>query len=453
MANIYETNPSQRTANQKNPTGSAIGKYYTRIRLGEYKRPNPFREMEVSDRLIVYLPLPDQLVDNTTVKYSETNLEAVGDFINNPIESGPTLLFRRAGAAIESGASGLGGSATTAMTGSSTAGDFMQKQISSIMPAEKINSAIQQEMGMAPNPNPSVMFQGPSLRSFVFSWSFYPKSAQESQDISNLILKLKARALPTFNKGTNTTVLNYPYMCQLNFFPWDAGGTGAFHWSPKSIIKIKKCFMDSVSVKYNPFGTPAFFEGTNLPISYQLTISFKEIEYMTGRDWDPAYAREANTIYGEFNAGTALLGIASTIVGNGATAAAGAVKEIGDFINIGVSAFTGVGEVPLTQEQQARVTSNNEAITKLRPNESVGFFNSETGIYVEFSPSTETPGGYVVKQYNRPDVERNPDGTVRIISLNGLGSTSYRTDAREAIEQATESGLLTTNSIKIESGQ
>ena len=213
--------------------------------------------------------------------------------------------------------------------------------------------------------------------------------------------------------------------------------------------------MDSVSVKYNPFGTPAFFEGTNLPISYQLTISFKEIEYMTGRDWDEDYAAQAENLYGEFNTAKLLAGTAATIAVNGAVAVAGAVAEIGEAIALGVRAATAATNAPTTQEQQARQTSNSEAITKLKPNESVGFFNPDTKVYVEFSPSTENPGGYVVKQYNAPTVVTKPDGTVEKIILGNLGTTSYRTDARDAIRQANEAGILA-NSIKynrIESGQ
>ena len=173
MANIYENDPTAASPKATNPTGSAIGKYYTRLRIGKYERPHPFSPSEIKEGLLtVFLPLPDQLSDSTTVKYTETPLESVGDFINNPGEMIPTLAFRKIGAAIEAGASGLGGAATAATTGSSAAGDFMQKQLSSIIPAEKINSAIQQDMGMAPNPNPSVMFQGPTLRTFAFSWSF-----------------------------------------------------------------------------------------------------------------------------------------------------------------------------------------------------------------------------------------------------------------------------------------
>ena len=50
--------------------------------------------------------------------------------------------------------------------------------------------------------------------------------------------------------------------------------------------------MSGVNVNYNAFGTPGFFEGTQLPISYQLTISFKEIEYLLSDDWDLSAAAE-----------------------------------------------------------------------------------------------------------------------------------------------------------------
>lgn len=449
MANIFETNPNDQSA------GSYIGKYYTRLRIGPYKRPHPFKESSFESNLIVYLPLPDQLQDTTTVKYTSTDLETVGDLMDAANEAAPTLLLRKAGTAINAGVSGLAGSLTTAATQSSSAGDFMQKQLGSIFSAEKINSAIQQSMGMAPNPNPSVSFQGPSLRTFTFNWSFYPKNAKESQDISDLINKLKSRALPTFNAGDNITVLNYPYMCKLNFFPWDDSKNSNLQnpsgWTKNSIIKIKKCFMDSVNVKYNPFGTPAFFEGTNLPISYQLTISFKEIEYMTGKDWDSSesFLDEANKAYGEYNAATFLLkGVGAIGVTAIAATLGGATKELFDLATMGYKSFTGLADVPLTQEQEARKVAGSEAITKLKPNETAGFYNPETNVYVEFAPSTETPGGYVVRQYNAPTVVKKPDGTIEITTLGNVGATSFRTDAKDAIEQANQANILA-NSIRI----
>ena len=43
--------------------------------------------------------------------------------------------------------------------------------------------------------------------------------------------------------------------------------------------------MSSVSFNYAPSNIPAFFEGTSQPVSIELSIDFKEIEYMLSNDW------------------------------------------------------------------------------------------------------------------------------------------------------------------------
>lgn len=430
MASTYETEPAS------NPTGSALGKYYTRLRIGKYERPDPFKTSKWEGNLYVYLPLPDQLQDTTTVKYSETNLEAIGDLINQPSEMPTTLLFRQAGALANKLITETGGAVGTAVGRSSKVGDFVESQLGNIFPADKINSALQQTVGMTPNPNPSVMFQGPSLRTFSFSWSFYPKNAKESQDIDNMIKKLKARALPTFNSGTNITVLNYPYMCQLNFFPWDErGDSDNYGWSDRSIIRIKKCFMDSVNVKYNPFGTPAFFEGTNLPISYQLSISFKEIEYMTGKDWDEKYAEQAANLYNSFG------------IKNVLTTAMGAVQAItplplqlaGAVASYGIQALS--DDAPPSQEAQQRITAGSESIAKTPEGSRVGFYKPDANSITTFE---RTAGGkYTVRTYNNVQVVTNDNGTKTYRYLpDSPGTIQYFDNERAAIDAANQNEIL-----------
>jgi hypothetical protein len=145
---------------------------------------------------------------------------------------------------------------------------------------------VQQLTGLAPNPNPSVAFQGPILRDFSYTWAFYPKSRDESEKIQGLIKVLKRSALPRHSAVNSASILDYPDMVQINFYPWDTGGDPKnWGWTDKSIIRYKKCFMQSVNVNYHPFGTPAFFEGTNLPVTYRVTIAFRETEYMLSEDW------------------------------------------------------------------------------------------------------------------------------------------------------------------------
>lgn len=283
-------------------------KYYTQLSLSRYQRDDAFKLTSNEPNLVVQLPLPTELRDDTTVGYSPVNLETVGDIINkagNP-EAGADVfrqqaaraaVLRNAGNILQAGIGGMSGGfkgivgdSTFSRMTSALGGAFFGT-VQSLLPPEQVSSAIQQSTGIAPNPNPSVAFQGPVLRDFTMTWAFYPKKLDESRTIDDLIRKLKARALPTWNSSAGTAVLNYPSICQINFFPWDSGSSDTKNgWTDRSIIQIKKCFMSGVNVNYNAFGTPSFFEGNNYPTTIQLTISFKEIEYLTAEDWESEYA-------------------------------------------------------------------------------------------------------------------------------------------------------------------
>lgn len=266
------------------PAGSFLGKYYCRLLLGPYTRTRPFATSSWTPQQVVFLPIPKDLADDTSVNYSETNLEGVGDIINlDPGGFVGRLAFGQGGAQLlEAGAS-----ATAAAFGGPLGLKILDKvkEVSGVN-TQNITSAIQAVSGYSPNPNPAVLFSGPELREFTFSWAFYPKTKEESYHIDKTIKTLKKAALPKPFFGNATGTLEYPYLCQINFFPWDeGGGSDSWGWTGNSIIRIKKCFMKSVRVNYSDFGNPAFFEGTNLPIMYRLNITLQETEYMLSDDW------------------------------------------------------------------------------------------------------------------------------------------------------------------------
>lgn len=266
--------------------------YYTKLTISEYKRnsvsaeSSPFKLATTEPKLILMLPIPSELRDDTTVGYTNVNLETVGDLVNG---RGMGIInsaaLRSVGGVVGAGLDSLSKTfKNMGDIGGGIASGFVNIA-KSLFPAEQITSAVQQSYGAAPNPNPSVQFQGPVLRDFALSWAFYPKNADESSKINDMVKRLKGFALPSDNKSNSGAILNYPHVCQLNFYPWDGGGRGDNGWSDNSIIRIKKCFMAGINVNYNAYGTPAFFEGTKLPVTYQLTINFKEIEYLLANDW------------------------------------------------------------------------------------------------------------------------------------------------------------------------
>jgi hypothetical protein len=98
---------------------------------------------------------------------------------------------------------------------------------------------------------------------------------------------LKRASLPRNSIETSGAILDYPDMCQLNFFPWDESpdGSNPWFWNKDSIIRIKKCVMNNVSVDYNVSNIPGFFAKNGKPVAIKLSIGFSEIEYMISNDW------------------------------------------------------------------------------------------------------------------------------------------------------------------------
>ena len=326
MADGYNSQPG--------PSDSYLGKYYCRLLIGEYKRTKPFSPQDwTPNQSTIFLPIPKELSDDTYAGYSEASIQGVGDIINGDLAglAGRSVL-NAVGPLAETGINKLtsfGGDLGTKLGEAA-------KNVSGIS-AESISSAVQSITGYAPNPNPTVLFTGPQLRDFNFSWTFYPKEARESEKIDKMIKILKRASLPSQTLNSTTGVLNFPSLCQINFFPWDSGGTAnQWGWTNRSIIRIKKCFIKNVRVNYADFGNPAFFHGTSLPIMYRLNITLQETEYMLSKDWQDeltqinpsisdtvdAFTQSAlekiKPISGQFEINEDLLrGVATTVTGGG----------------------------------------------------------------------------------------------------------------------------------------
>jgi hypothetical protein len=348
-------------------SGTLLGKYYMRIAIGKYQRPRPFGSPKLNPRFYIFLPLPKSLADVTSVGYSDQNLETIGDYMNAATGASGKVqaaLLRQSGNLISAvgdfgaKAAGVAAKNTGGMAGAGAALGInaLASGMDRIFNTDAMTSAVQQEAGVAPNPNPSVAFTGPILRTVNYDWSLYPTNRNESLAIQKLIRLLKRSALPRSAIGGSAAILSYPDICQLNFYPWDNQGTGEWGWrnatdsSAGSIIKFKKCVMQNVSVSYAAGGAAmAFFEGTNLPTSYELSIEFKEIEYMLSDNWSdttlpPGFKSAEPNIETQLRSVSAGVGQGATQIGlRGALASAEVAAGIFTGSTAGVAADTFIG--------------------------------------------------------------------------------------------------------------
>lgn len=273
--------------------GLKAGVPYCTLRFGKYERPKPFTSSNLTYDLLVALPLPNELQDQTGVDYSEKSLETVGDLFNGNFNTSAVAAaaLRHSGGVAQGAMQGMAGALSKFGALSGALGGVAGNAAASLLPAEQITSAIQQQSGLAPNPNPSLMFEGPQLREFTYSWTFMPDNKTESENLRKFITNVKARVLPKVTSGLSP-VLFYPHMVQMNFYPWDKSGSGSnpWGWGTDTIIKIKKCVVKSFNVSYTPANVPAFFDGNPNaphPVAITCTIQLKELEYMLSNDWEP----------------------------------------------------------------------------------------------------------------------------------------------------------------------
>ena len=121
--------------------------------------------------------------------------------------------------------------------------------------------------GIIVNPNLELLFNGPSLRSFGFSYKMSPRNEPESEMIKKIIRMFKQSM--AVQRSTSNLFLQTPNTYRLQFI---TGGTTPHTFLPK----IKECALTSFNVNYAADGTYATFDNTS-PVAYELQFSFQEL--------------------------------------------------------------------------------------------------------------------------------------------------------------------------------
>jgi hypothetical protein len=215
---------------------------------------------ETQDRTIegtVTLPIQAQIIDSNIVGWGDGALDEITR----------TAL----GAAFKT----IGGNNVTdesfGNTLQSTINSFANQQNKDIglaLLAEKVIGleGIQGRTGGILNPNVELLFNGPQLRPFNFTFRMIPRTKEESRIIKGIIKFFKKnmavkKDTGLFLKAPNTFLIKY----------LQQGGE-----EHKSINKIKECALIGFDVNYTPQGTYMTYEDGTM-VSYNITLAFKEI--------------------------------------------------------------------------------------------------------------------------------------------------------------------------------
>ena len=222
----------------------------------------------------IFLPIPKNIADNNQIDWGESGinaLEAFGlkfgqEFINDgPLEAAKFAFEAGKGAF---GDANLSSDAQTAFVNAISA-----QAISALGGQVKPGDLISRATGQVLNPNLELLFKNVTLRSFKFTFEFFPRNRREATEVMHIIQCFKAHSAAKKGGGI---FLEAPDIFQLSY----RKGAAAHPF----LNKFKPTVLTNVSVNYtgsNVYST--FYDGT--PTHMLMKLSFKELNPIYEEDY------------------------------------------------------------------------------------------------------------------------------------------------------------------------
>ena len=135
--------------------------------------------------------------------------------------------------------------------------------------------------GAVLNPNLEMLFGGPSLRNFAFTFTLSPRDAEEADQVRK-ILRFFKQGMSVKTTASNV-FLKAPNVFDIQYQTFNTEGQQIVH---PSINIIKTCALLSCNVQYTPNNTYMTYEDPfRTMTAYQLTLSFGELDPIYDNDY------------------------------------------------------------------------------------------------------------------------------------------------------------------------
>ena len=127
------------------------------------------------------------------------------------------------------------------------------------------------ESGVALNPNTLITYEGPTVRTFSFSFKFISESAKESEIAKQIINVFRNYMYPD---RVGVLALQYPAIFHLKFYN---GKEENLH-----MPIIKPCYLTNLNTTYNPTGNTFHRDGA--PVELDMELTFTETKSLVRED-------------------------------------------------------------------------------------------------------------------------------------------------------------------------
>lgn len=134
------------------------------------------------------------------------------------------------------------------------------------------NALLALSRGVIYNPNIELLYQGPSLRGFNFTFIFAPKSKKEADIVSKIIVEFKKWSAPLAKDG----MFEVPAIWQIDYM------TG--RKKNKNMNAFKRCALTNVSTQDNSSLDYHMSYEEGMPITTTMSLDFAEVDIITRQD-------------------------------------------------------------------------------------------------------------------------------------------------------------------------
>ena len=253
------------------------GQDFIKFDIHTYKRGGVVtrEDTQLKDKLIgtIILPIPSQIGDTNTANFGSSNL----NFMEEAGVQAASSIIQSGG--VEAAFSNAAGAGSNALKMISDNKDmigkyFAQQAVSALGSNITLDQLLARSGGQVLNPNMELLFSGPGLRQFKFTFKFTPRYKEEGIEVKKIIKAFKRNMAP---KGASGNFLSTPNIFQINYM--EGNNEHPF------LNKFKLCALTNMSVNYTGDGVHAtYVDGT--PISMQMDLSFSELTPIYNEDYN-----------------------------------------------------------------------------------------------------------------------------------------------------------------------
>jgi len=216
----------------------------------------------------VMLPIPGGVNDQNSCNW--------GDGTINPLQAaGLDVVGQSLAGSLEKGMAAAGNNIKAAANNAEDAKTAIKDLFAGAAISVSPNEILARTQGAVINPNLELLFRGPTLRPFNFTFSMGARNEKESEEIMRILRFFKQGSAP--QRTQSQMLIKAPHTFQIEYLYRQKDQN-------KFLNRIKECALLSIGVNYTPNNNYATF-GNGAPTSIEMTLSFKELDPVFNDDY------------------------------------------------------------------------------------------------------------------------------------------------------------------------